>query len=231
MADDAKRLRWERATAWPGIAASALFLVAYTWQVLEESKPPLLAAGLLVVIVVIWCFFAVDYIVRITLASDKLLFVRKNPIDLLSVLLPAARPFRLLTGLSRLPGLRGNTPSHLRRRVIIIAATSVLMFIYVISLAELQAERHAPGANIKSFGDALWWAAVTMATVGYGDYYPVTVPGRLLAVVLMIGGVAVVGTSSATIVSYLTERTQNLRIARRREEAGEDPPDDDERRP
>jgi voltage-gated potassium channel len=115
--------------------------------------------------------------------------------------------------------------------VIIIAATAVLMFIYVISLAELQAERHAPGANIKSFGDALWWAAVTMATVGYGDYYPVTVPGRLLAVVLMIGGVAVVGTSSATIVSYLTERTQNLRIARRREEAGEDPPDDDERRP
>ncbi|WP_233265378.1 potassium channel family protein [Leifsonia sp. AG29] len=227
MADDEKRLRWERATAWPGIAASALFLVVYTWQVLDQSKPPTLAAALLVVIVAIWSFFAVDYVVRITLASDKWLFVRKNPIDLLSVLLPAARPFRLITGLRHLRGLRGNTPSHLRRRVIIIAALAVLMFIYVISLAELQAERDAPGANIKSFGDALWWAAVTMATVGYGDYYPVTVTGRLLAVVLMIGGIAVVGTSSATIVSYLAERTQTLRIARRNDEEGEDPPGDE----
>jgi voltage-gated potassium channel len=50
-----------------------------------------------------------------------------------------------------------------------------------------------------------------MSTVGYGDYYPVTLLGRLLAVVLMIGGIAIVGTASATIVSYLTERTQHLR--------------------
>nr|WP_276511679.1 potassium channel family protein [Leifsonia aquatica] len=124
---------------------------------------------------------------------------------------PIARPFRLLGSLQRIPVLRGNSAAHLRRRILIIAATFVVMFIYVIALTEYQIERYAPGSNIHSFGDAVWWACVTMATVGYGDYYPVTVPGRILAVVLMIGGIAIVGTASATIVSYLNEHTQHLR--------------------
>ena len=82
------------------------------------------------------------------------------------------------------------------------------MFIYVIALTELRLERYAPGANITSFGDAIWWAFVTIATVGYGDYYPVTVPGRFFAVVLMLGGIGIVGTASALVVSYLNEHTQ-----------------------
>lgn len=206
--DDVKRLRWERASAWPGIAASALFLVAYSWNILDESKSTTLKIVLLVVLVAVWLFFLVDYVVRLILARHKADFVRHNLVDLLSVFVPMARPFRLLTGLRHLPGLQGNSGSHLRRRIVIIAATFIVMFIYVISLAEFQAERYAQGSNIRSFGDAVWWACVTMATVGYGDYYPVTVPGRVLAVVLMIGGVAIVGTASATIVNYLNERTQ-----------------------
>jgi voltage-gated potassium channel len=211
MADDAKRQRWEQATAWPGVAASALFLVIYSWNVLEEHKPRDLGIVLVSILLLIWLFFLVDFVVRLLLAEHKWRFIRRHPIDLLSVLLPVARPFRLLTGLFRLPGLRGNTASHLRRRVIIVAASFVVMFIYVIALAEFQVERYAQGSNIRSFGDAVWWACVTMATVGYGDYYPVTVPGRILAVVLMMGGVAIVGTASATIVSYLNERTAHLR--------------------
>ncbi|MGO4536316.1 potassium channel family protein [Leifsonia sp. 2MCAF36] len=210
-ADEARRLRWERATVWIGIAASALFLVAYSWNILDENKSPALKITLLVVLFSVWLFFLVDYVTRLLLARDKGGFIRHNAVDLLSVFLPMARPFRLLTGLHRLPGLQGNSGSHLRRRVVIIAGSFVVMFIYVISLAEFQAERYAQGSNIRSFGDAVWWACVTMATVGYGDYYPVTVPGRVLAVVLMIGGVAIVGTASATIVNLLNERTQAVR--------------------
>lgn len=211
MRDDAKRLRWERDTAWPGIAGSVLFLVAYTWTVLSDDRPVLLSVVLLGVLGLVWAFFLVDYVVRFLLAEDRPKFVRHNVVDLLSVLLPLARPFRLLGDLSRIPMLRGNTPAHLRRRVLIIAGTFILMFIYIIALAEYQVEHTAKGANILTFGDALWWACVTMATVGYGDYYPVTVGGRLLAIVLMIGGIAIVGTASATVVSYLNERTQHLR--------------------
>ncbi|WP_348786907.1 ion channel [Leifsonia sp. NPDC080035] len=211
MSDDAKRKRWEQATAWPGIGASVVFLIAYSWTILQPGMPHAVYLALIGVLGLIWVLFLLDYTVRLVYAEDKRRFVRRNAVDLLSVLLPLARPFRLLGDLGRVPLLRGNTASHLRRRVLIVAGSFVLMFVYVISLAVYQVERYAHGSNIRSFGDALWWACVTMATVGYGDYYPVTVTGRLLAVVLMIGGIAIVGTSSATIVSYLNERTQHLR--------------------
>ncbi|WP_285113816.1 potassium channel family protein [Leifsonia sp. fls2-241-R2A-40a] len=216
--DDAKRLRWERATAWPGIGASVLFLIAYSWNILDETKSATTTVILVVVLVAVWAFFVLDFVTRLVLARHKSDFVRHNLVDLLSVFVPMARPFRLLTGLRHLPGLQGNSGSHLRRRVIIIAASFIIMFIYVISLAEFQVERYAHGSNIRSFGDSVWWACVTMATVGYGDYYPVTVPGRVLAVVLMVGGVAIVGTASATIVNYLNERTRALRHDREEQE-------------
>jgi voltage-gated potassium channel len=229
IANDAKRERWERATGWPAMGASFVFLIAYSWNILDERATAELRRVLVVVLLAVWAFFLIDYVVRFVLAEHRLRFIRRNPIDLLSVFLPLIRPFRLLTGLSRIPALRGNTAAHLRRRVLIIAGVSVLMFIYVIALAEFRVERYADGSNIRSFGDALWWACVTMATVGYGDYYPVTVPGRLLAVILMMGGIAIVGTASATIVSYLNERTQHLRRRDGHPEDRHDGPDDGRR--
>jgi voltage-gated potassium channel len=211
IADERARTRWEQATTWPLIAASVVFLIAYSWVILEPRMPGWLSTVLLVVLGIVWAAFAVDFVVRLVLSPRKWLFVRDNLIDLLSVLLPLARPFRLLRELSKLPFLRGNTGGHLRRRVLIIAASFVIMFIYVISLAVYSVERTAPHGNIASFGDSVWWACVTMATVGYGDYYPVTVPGRILAVLLMIGGVAIVGTASATIVTSLNDRAARLR--------------------
>lgn len=217
MADDAKRRRWEAATVWPGLVASVVFLVVYSWTVLEPKMSDALYHLLVWVLALIWVAFLIDYVVRLRLAEDKRDFIHHNVVDLLSVLIPLARPFRLIVDLFRIPSLRGDSGSHLRRRIVIIAGTFVVMFIYVISLAVYQVERYAPGSNIRSFGDSVWWACVTMATVGYGDYYPVTVTGRLLAIVLMIGGVAIVGTASATIVSYLNEQTQQARERRSRE--------------
>lgn len=211
MTGDERRTRWENRTAWPLLVASALFLIAYSWSILEPKSPVWLATALNVVLFVVWAAFFVDYVVRLSLSSRKWLFVRKNPIDLASVLFPVARPFRLLRELHRIPLLRGRSPSHVRRRVLIVAGSSVVLFVYVIALAVYQVERDAPHATIVSFGDAVWWACVTMATVGYGDFVPVTVPGRILAVILMMGGVAIVGTASATIVSYITEQSQRLR--------------------
>lgn len=224
MADDAKRRRWEAATVWPGVVASVAFLVAYSWTVLQPGMGRLLYGALIALLALIWVAFLVDYVVRLVLAEDKRLFVRRNVIDLLSVLIPVARPFRLIGDLFRIPSLRGGSGSHLRRRIVIVAGTFVLMFIYTISLAVYQVERYAPGSNIRSFGDSLWWACVTMATVGYGDYYPVTVTGRLLAIVLMIGGIAIVGTASATIVNYLNEQTQQARERRTHEHGSADGP-------
>jgi voltage-gated potassium channel len=202
---NAARSRWEAATMWPLITASALFLVIYSWVSLDTTLPAGLNAAFATILGLVWLSFLVDFVVRWLLSSDKRYFVRHNLIDLGSVLFPLVRPFRLLRYLREIPPLRGNSGTSVRTRVAINAIAFVVMFIYVISLAELVAERNAPHATIVSFGDSIWWACVTMATVGYGDFVPVTIPGRILAVMLMIGGIAIVGTASATIVSYLGE--------------------------
>jgi voltage-gated potassium channel len=69
-------------------------------------------------------------------------------------------------------------------------------------VAALDAERDAPKANITTIGDALWWAATTVTTVGYGDRYPVTTTGRIIAVTLMVVGIALVGAITASIAAW-----------------------------
>ena len=71
-----------------------------------------------------------------------------------------------------------------------------------------EAERNSPDANIKTFGDGLWWAATTVTTVGYGDRFPTTPLGRLIAVVLMLVGIALLGVITATIATWFVGRLQ-----------------------
>lgn len=66
------------------------------------------------------------------------------------------------------------------------------------ALAVLDAERANPGANITTFGDAAWWAVTTMTTVGYGDRHPTTGTGRLAAAGLMVVGIPLLGSVTAT---------------------------------
>jgi voltage-gated potassium channel len=72
----------------------------------------------------------------------------------------------------------------------------------------LDHERGQPGANIETFGDALWWPMTTMTTVGYGDRYPVTTTGRFIGAAVMIAGIALLGTVTATIATLLIDRVR-----------------------
>ena len=77
------------------------------------------------------------------------------------------------------------------------ALLAVLLFILLLlefgSMAMVRAEENASGANITTGGDAVWWAYVTITTVGYGDQFPVTPVGRVIGVLVMTGGVALFG--------------------------------------
>ena len=77
--------------------------------------------------------------------------------------------------------------------------------VYVGALAVYEAERGAPDAHITTFGHALWWAMATITTVGYGDMYPVTTTGRVMASLMMIGGISLVGSITATIASWIVQ--------------------------
>ena len=73
----------------------------------------------------------------------------------------------------------------------------------VSSILVLQFESSAPNGNIRTGGDALWWAVVTLTTVGYGDYYPVTTLGRITGTFVMFAGVGVIGALASILASVL----------------------------
>ena len=153
-----------------------------------------------------WSLFVVDYLVRIYLAPKRWEYVVRHWYDFVVLVLPLWHPFRLLRLAALLRVLNRNAAHTLRGKVATYVVLGSSFFGFCGALAVLQAERPDPNANIKSIGDALWWAIATMTTVGYGDRYPVTMTGRLVAVTLMIGGIAVLGLTTATVASWLVER-------------------------
>lgn len=205
--------RWRTVASVPLFLLGVSFIVAYSLLVLVEGLPTWAVVLLLADIALTWAAFLVDYLLRLIAAGrgNRARFVAKHPNDLLSVFFPLFRAFWVL-GLMRGVGyFRERTGAAVRAQLITYALTYASMFVYLISLAAYQAERNAPGATITTFGDAVWWACVTIATVGYGDTYPVTTLGRLYAVVLMAGGVVIVGTSSAIVISYISDRVRTIR--------------------
>jgi voltage-gated potassium channel len=214
--------RWERASTPTLLVCAAAFLVAYSWVILEPDMFRWLQELLLGVMGLTWATTIVDLVVRVALTprGSRVSYLGHNKLVVLAAIVPILRPFSLLRHLRKLPGFRGNGGSSLRGRLLFTVVAYELMFVYVISLGVLAVERAAPDGNIKTFGDSIWWACVTVATVGYGDFHPVTSIGRVLAVALMAGGVVIIGTASATIVSSLNER-----VAEAAHKAKEEHPD------
>src|SRR6476620_3773037 len=96
--------------------------------------------------------------------------------------------------------------NFVRTRLILSVILVLIVLWFVISWGVFLAEAEAQGANITSYGKALWWGIVTFLTVGYGDYYPVTSVGRLLAALLMVAGVLSVAIVTSKISSYFLEQ-------------------------
>jgi voltage-gated potassium channel len=71
------------------------------------------------------------------------------------------------------------------------------------SILVLEFESRTPGANIKTGGDAIWWGLVTITTVGYGDFYPISTFGRLTGVFVMFAGIGIIGALASILASLL----------------------------
>jgi voltage-gated potassium channel len=203
--ETARTQRWSQLTYWPLAFAAAVFLITYTAHVIGNLQG-VWSAVTTTTIGVIWLMFVVDYLVKLRLSHPHRLWMRTHKFDLVLALIPPLRPVRLLDAFTRLASFTRTAGNSIRARLLIYGVGSALLLMWYVSLIVLQVERDAPGANIRSFGDAVWWAFCTVTTVGYGDYVPVTVPGRIAAGFLMAGGVVVVGLVVATISSWVVER-------------------------
>lgn len=215
--------RWEQRTATLLVVLGGVFIVAYSIVVLWPDAPIAVQSPLVALLGVVWVVFIADVVVRIVLTprGERWEFMWRHPVDVLSAVLPLFRALRVVLLLGQVPYLQRRSGTAVRTRIVVFALSYAFMFVYFIALATLAAERDAPGATITTFGSAMWWAIVTIATVGYGDTYPITVPGRIYAVMLMAGGVAIVGTASATIISLINER-----IGQVQQPHDEEPPSD-----
>jgi len=196
--------RWEHRAEWPLAAVAALFLAAYSIEVLVQPRG-LVARLLTLVTWLAWAVFTADYAARLYLAPDRKYWFFRHLVDLAVVLLPLLRPLRLLRLVVLVGALQKAIGNAIRGKVIIYTISGAVLLVYVGALAVYEAERGAPDAHITSFGLAVWWAMTTITTVGYGDMYPVTTTGRVMASLMMIGGISLVGSITATIASWIVQ--------------------------
>jgi len=205
--------QWNRRTEVPLGGAAALFLVAYAWPIINPNLNQGIAVACTVTTGLVWGLFVVDYVVRVRLADDRWRYVWHHLLDLLVIALPLLRPLRLLRLIALLRIMNRSAAGSLRGKVAIYVSGGGVLLVFVAALAVLDVERGQPGSNIENLGDALWWALTTVTTVGYGDQFPVTDRGRVVAAVLMLGGIALIGMVTATLASYLVEAVEDDREA------------------
>ncbi|MFI8340107.1 potassium channel family protein [Streptomyces sp. NPDC085639] len=206
MKEPSRQLLWERRSQTPLLLLAVAFAVAYAVPIVAPDASADVHRACTHVEWLVWGAFAVDYLVRLVLSADRKHFVRSHWLDLAAVVLPLVQPLRLLRLVATLMlvGRRARMAPQIQLTTYVAGAVvGLLMFG---SLAVLSVERDAPEGNIKNLGDAVWWSFTTMTTVGYGDHSPTTGLGRVLAVGLMLSGIALLGVVTANIAAWFISR-------------------------
>ena len=189
--------------------ANLPLLVIYPYRSQSWNLVWFIEAGLTLI-------FLGDFVYRLATARSKTgyFFRDKGFLDLLSCV-PALRIFRLfriVRAVRITRRLGGPRVFRELRQELASGALYLIVFVGItvlefVGLLELRFEEDAPGANITTAGDALWWGYVTATTVGYGDYYPVTTGGRLAGLIMLTVGVGLFATFSAFLAStFLSPR-------------------------
>ena len=127
-----------------------------------------------------------------------------------------ARLFRIVRLLQKMGGgeLQHMFTRQLAQSTLLFTLVVALLLIFTIAWLVLLVEQGAPNANIKNYHEAVWWAFVTITTVGYGDYYPVTGWGQSFAVILMFFGLGIIGVLSSYLSSTFISRRRRRRERR-----------------
>ena len=204
--------KWERRSTIPLAALALVYLALYAVEVLGDARIVKLL-DLVLISDLIWAIFIVDFVARFVMHDDKKLFLKRNVIELIGLILPFFRAFRMFRVVIAI-GFLARAAQTLQSRINIYLGIILPLLVFTCSLGIYDAEHDAAGANITNFGDAIWWAFVTVTTIGYGDYFPVTFEGRFIAVLLMLSGLALVSVITVSFASWFLDRL-NIEVTTR----------------
>ena len=169
------------------LALATLWLIVVPWWDYGHGAEYIVLAFRVALSVV----YGIDIAIRSTLASRHVHYALTHPIALISVVIPPVRvtfSIRLVRSMFR----RGHLGRFLVAATVLVLNCAVIVYLL---------ERHAPDSNIHTLGEALWWSFVTVTTVGYGDFYPITTGGRITACVIMGTGLLTLAVVTAQVAS------------------------------
>ena len=163
------------------------------------------------VLFALWVIMLVEYLVRLVVTPDTRGYLKRRWVEPATVVAPVFQGWHIV-GIEKMSLLvregELRVESILRHhslfRVLIAVAATIFLGAWLVLLFE----ERAKGSNIHDYPDALWWAIVTVTTVGYGDRFPITEGGRVVAVILMLIGIGLIGVLTATVASvFIKEHT------------------------
>jgi voltage-gated potassium channel len=202
--------RIERITKYPmallGVTWLAIAIIILTTDAHGSASKSLVGT-----LFVVWAILLVEYLVRLVVTPDRRGYLKRRWVEPATVVVPPLQGWHLV-GMEKMSlilhegelRVEAILKHHSLFRVLIAAALTLFLGAWLVLLFE----ENAKGSNIHDYPDALWWAIVTVTTVGYGDRFPVSEGGRAVAVVLMLVGIGLIGVLTATVASvFIKEHT------------------------
>lgn len=194
----------------------SIFVVASLSVELIFNIPEEIVEIFLYVDFLICLIFFADFLQQFSRADSKIRFMKWGWLDLISCIplmemnqfarvIRVVRLIKAIKSISEISHALTENKASSSIHFLIVVSLMVMLFgsIYILYL-----ERHIPGSNIQTAADAFWWTFITITTVGYGDFYPVTPEGRLVAVILISIGVGMFGSLTAILASWILNPEQ-----------------------
>ena len=174
----------------------------------STARPPTLVVASLFVL---WVIMLVEYLVRLVVTPNRRGYLKRRWVEPATVIVPPLQGWHIVgmekvSLLVREGELRAESilRHHSLFRVLIAVAGTIFLGAWLV-LSSRSEPRAATSTTIPM---PLWWAIVTVTTVGYGDRYPITEGGRIVAVILMLVGIGLIGVLTATVASvFIKEHT------------------------
>lgn len=197
----------------------SLFVVASLFVELAFELPPEVIEILLYIDIMICIVFFIDFVQQLRKAPSKREYMKWGWLDLISCIplmemnqfariIRVVRLVRAIKSISIISHSISENKASSSLNFLIVTSLIMMLFgsIYILYL-----EKDMPGANIQNAADAFWWTFITITTVGYGDFYPVTQEGRIVAIVLITTGVGLFGSFTAVLASWILEPNEEKR--------------------